>query len=45
MKRRFFTMLTPLCLCAALIAQESGSITGQVLDPAGAAIAGAKITL
>src|SRR5713101_3184444 len=36
-------LLWALC-CALLQAQETGSITGQVLDPAGAVVVGARIS-
>ena len=37
--------LVVVLLCGDALAQESGSITGQVLDPAGAVIVGARIII
>src|ERR1700756_1144348 len=34
-----------LMLCAAVLAQDTGSITGTVTDPTGAAVAGAQVTV
>ena len=45
MKRRFLAALSVLLFCMPLFAQQTtGTITGRVLDPQGAAIPGATVT-
>jgi hypothetical protein len=44
-KRVFFAGLALLIMCAALMAQGPGSVRGQVLDPSGAAIPKATVTV
>jgi hypothetical protein len=43
---RSFLVVLLLCVCTSLYSQEStGRITGTITDPAGAAVAGAKVTV
>ncbi|HTB10420.1 MAG TPA: carboxypeptidase regulatory-like domain-containing protein [Bryobacteraceae bacterium] len=44
-KRAVLLVVLVLALCAALMAQTPGSLKGQVLDPSGAAVPGATVTL
>ncbi|MGA3186561.1 MAG: TonB-dependent receptor [Bryobacteraceae bacterium] len=44
-KRLGFLLLLVLTMSAALMAQVPGSLKGQVLDPSGAAVPGATVTL
>src|SRR5580692_9513174 len=44
-KRAVLLVVLVLALSAALMAQTPGSLKGQVLDPSGAAVPGATVTL
>jgi hypothetical protein len=44
-KRVVLLVLLVLAICAALMGQTPGSLKGQVLDPSGAAVPGATVTL
>src|ERR1700720_3660296 len=41
---RLFCLACCLLLCGTLLAQTSASISGTVIDPSGAAVAGADVT-
>src|SRR5579872_5597124 len=45
LKRSLYSLATVLCLWTAAFAQESGRVTGVVVDPSGSAIPGAKVEL